>query len=76
MAAKYDHLDGRRAPRRAPVTIELRPVAPTAPTEDLRRRERELERLIVTAVCRRAARLAAEAHLPRPADGRAAAVGE
>jgi hypothetical protein len=76
MAARHDHLDGHRAPRRSPVTIELRPVAPTAPTEDLRRRERELERLIVTAACRRAARLAAEACSSRPADGRAAAVGE
>lgn len=75
MATRCEHLGGRRAPKRPAVTVELRTVASTLPAEELRRRERELERLIVTAACRRAARLAAAAHPPRPADGRETTAG-
>jgi hypothetical protein len=40
--------------------VELRPVPEPLSAEELRRREEELERLIVKAACRRATRLAEE----------------
>ena len=40
------------------VAIALRPAREPLSAEELRRREEELERLIIKAVCRRAARLA------------------
>ena len=51
---------------RRQVTVELRPVSEPLSAEELRRREQELERLIIKAACRRAARLAG---LPAPTFG-------
>lgn len=53
------------------VAVELRPATEPLSAEELRRREAELERLIVKAACRRAARLAAGlAGGPGRVDGR------
>ena len=47
-----------RGRARRHITVELRQVSEPPPVEELRRREEELERLIIKAACRRAARLA------------------
>jgi hypothetical protein len=52
------------------MAIELRPAAEPLSAEELRRREEELERLIIKAACRRAARLAEELGGLDPADAR------
>ena len=49
-----------RSGRARRVLVELRPAAESLSVEELRRREEELERLIIKAACRRAARLAEE----------------
>ena len=51
--------------------VELRPAPEPVSTEELRRREEELERLIIKAACRRAARLAEGHGGLDPADGHA-----
>jgi hypothetical protein len=53
---------------RRPVAVELRPTAEPPSDEELRRREQELERLIIKAACLRAARLAEQAGAGRAAD--------
>jgi hypothetical protein len=50
----------RPARARRRVVVELRTPTSPFPEEELRRREQELERLIVKAACRRAARLAGQ----------------
>jgi hypothetical protein len=60
----------RPARARRRVVVELRTPTSPFPEEELRRREQELERLIVKAACRRAARLAGQL-----GDGPAAADG-
>lgn len=49
-----------RPRRRRHITVELRQVSDPLPDGELRRREQELERLIIKAACRRAARLAGQ----------------
>ena len=63
--------DGRAGRARRGVMVELRAATEPLSAEELRRREAELERLIVKAACRRAARLAAELDAdPGQVDGR------
>ena len=52
--------DGRAERARRVVAVERRPTTEPLSAEELHRRETELERLIIKAACRRAARLAAE----------------
>ncbi len=52
--------DGRAGRARRGVAVELRPAVEPLSAEELRHREEELERLIIKAACRRAARLAEE----------------
>jgi hypothetical protein len=47
-----------RGPGRRQITVEMREVAHPLGDEELRRREQELDRLIIKAACRRAVRLA------------------
>lgn len=57
VAAKVGDADGpRRGRSRGPLAVEYR-VCGGGSVDDLRRREAELERLIVKAACHRAARL-------------------
>ncbi len=52
------------------VALALRPAGDPISAQELRRREEELERLIIKAACRRAARLAEGISGPGPANGR------
>ena len=62
---------GGRSGRVRRLLVELRPVSEPLSAEELRRREEELERLIIKAACRRAARLAEGLGGLDPADGHA-----
>lgn len=64
------HQEGRPGRARR-VLVELRPAPEPVSAEELRRREEELERLIIKAACRRAARLAEGLGGLDPADGHA-----
>jgi hypothetical protein len=58
MPIVHDHDQGQTGRGRRSVAVELRPAAEPPSDEELRQRERELERLIIKAACRRATRLA------------------
>ena len=64
------HEEGRPGRARR-VLVELRPAPEPVSAEELRRREEELERLIIKAACRRAARLAEGPGGLEPPDGHA-----
>jgi hypothetical protein len=62
----------RRSGRRGrTIAVELRPASEAPSEEEFRRRERELELLIIKAACRRATRLAGQlGDAEEPAVGR------
>lgn len=67
MLDAHDHEPTASGRSRRRIRIELRPIEHLSSAEELCRREQELERLIIKAACRRAARLAqqfGEAHNP------------
>ena len=66
--------DEDRSGRARRMLVELRPAREPI-SEELRRREEELERLIIKAACRRAARLAEELRGLDPAAGHEPAQG-
>lgn len=51
---------GRNGRRRRSLAVEVRATAERPSAEELRRREQELERLIIKAACHRARRLAGQ----------------